>query len=196
MTRSCHCDFILSASRYSVIRSVKYKLASMLENLWLATRNVTMIVVFPGTVVVYIPYRLLAPLSIPEVISWSATQYVAVLLLAIGASILLRSIWSFAHVGKGTLAPFDETQKLIVVGLYRYVRNPMYVGVILILLAESWFWWSSTLLSYTGLCFIVANILVIGYEENRLRHKYGDEFQQYCRHVDRWIPGKPYHHTG
>ncbi len=63
----------------------------------------------------------------------------ASLLLAIGASILLRSIWSFAHVGKGTLARFDDTQKLIVVGLYRNVRNPMYVGVILISLAESWF---------------------------------------------------------
>ena len=120
----------------------------------------------------------------------------ASLLLAIGASILLRSIWSFAHVGKGTLAPFDETQKLIVVGLYRYVRNPMYVGVMLILLAQSWFFWSSTLLSYTGFCFIVANIIVIGYEENRLRHKYGDEFREYCRHVGRWIPGKPYHLAG
>ncbi len=168
----------------------------MLENLWLVTRNVAMIVLFPGTVVVYIPYRLLAPFSIAGLISWSVTQFVAVLLLAIGASILLRSIWSFAHVGEGTLAPFDETQKLIVVGLYRYVRNPMYVGVILILLAESWFFWSSVLLSYTGFCFIVANILVIGYEENRLRHKYGDEFRQYCSHVGRWIPGKPYHHTG
>ena len=168
----------------------------MLENLWLVTRNVAMIVLFPGTVVVYIPYRLLAPFSIPGLISWSVTQYVAVLFLAIGAFILFRSIWSFARVGKGTLAPFDETHKLIVVGLYRYVRNPMYVGVILILLAEAWFFWSSALLSYTGFCFIVANILVIGYEENRLRHKYGDEFWQYCRHVGRWIPGKPYHHTG
>ncbi len=64
-----------------------------------------MIVLFPGTVVVYIPYRLLAPFSIPGLISWSVTQYVAVLFLAIGAFILFRSIWSFARVGKGTLAP-------------------------------------------------------------------------------------------
>ncbi len=155
-----------------------------------------MIILFPGTVVVYFPCRLLAPFSIPGLISWSVTQYVAVLLLAIGVAILLRSIWFFARVGKGTLAPFDETQKLIVVGLYRYVRNPMYVGVILILLAESWFVLSFALLSYTGFCFVVANILVIGYEENRLRHKYGEEFRQYCRHVGRWIPGKPYYHAG
>ena len=167
----------------------------MLENLWLLTRNLAMIVLFPGTVVGYIPYRLLDPYSAPELTSLSLPQYSAMLLLAIGAAILFKSIWSFAFVGKGTLAPFDETHKLIVVGLYRYVRNPMYVGVILILLAESWFFWSSDLLSYTGFCFIVANMLVIGYEEDRLRHKYGDEFRQYCKHVGRWIPGKPYYHT-
>ena len=167
----------------------------MLENLWLFIRNLAMIVLLPGTVVVYIPHRLLEPYSGPELISLSLTQYSAILLLAIGAAILFKSIWSFAYVGKGTLAPFDETHKLIVVGLYRYVRNPMYVGVMLILLAESWFFRSSALLSYTGFCFVVANIVIIGYEENRLRHKYGDEFRQYCNHVGRWIPGKPYYHT-
>ena len=101
-----------------------------------------MIVLFPGTVTVYIPYQLLSPINVFEPKSWSSPQYMAALLLIIGAAILLKSIWSFARVGKGTLAPFDETKKLIVVGLYRYVRNPMYVGVILILLAESLFFWS------------------------------------------------------
>ena len=152
-----------------------------------------MIVLFPGAVIVYIPYRLLAPYSAPELTSWSPTQYAAVVFMAIGAAILLRSIWTFAYVGKGTLAPFDETKKLIVVGLYRYVRNPMYIGVIIILLAESWFFRSATLMKYTGICFVVANVLIIGYEENRLRNKYGDEFQRYCEHVGRWIPGRPYH---
>ena len=152
-----------------------------------------MIVLFPGTVVVYIPYRLLAPSIIPDAYSWSLAQFSAVISLAIGAAILFRSIWSFARVGKGTLAPFDETHKLIVIGLYRYVRNPMYVGIMLILIAESWFFRSDTLLKYTGFCFIVANIIVIGYEENRLRYKYGDEFRRYCKHVGRWVPGRPYH---
>ena len=167
----------------------------MLEGIWLLTRNLAMIVLFPGTVVVYIPYRLLFSYSAPELTSFSLAQYSAMLLFAIGAAILFKSIWSFAYVGKGTLAPFDETQELIVVGLYRYVRNPMYVGVMLILLAESWFFRSSALLSYAGFCFVVANIFIIGYEENRLRYKFGDEFRQYCKNVGRWIPGKPYYHT-
>ena len=165
-----------------------------MSELWLATRNVAMIILFPGTVVGYIPYRLLTPITAPELTSLSLNQWTAMLVLAIGAAILLKSIWSFANVGKGTLSPFDETHKLIVVGLYRYVRNPMYVGVILILLAESWFFWSTPLIKYSGLCFVIANVLVIGYEENRLRYKYGGEFRRYCEHVGRWIPGKPYHY--
>jgi len=154
-----------------------------------------MIVLFPGTVVVYIPYRLLDTNHGPELTSLSLAQYVAMLFAAVGVAILFKSIWTFAYVGRGTLAPFDETKKLIVVGPYRYVRNPMYVGVLLILLAESLFYRSSTLLYYAGFCFVVANVLIIGYEENRLRHKYGDEFRQYCKQVGRWIPGKPYDHA-
>ena len=102
----------------------------MLDRFWLTIRNLAMIALFPGTVVVYIPYRLLDPFVFPGPGTWSATQYVAVLLMAIGAVILLRSVWSFAHIGRGTLAPFDETRELVVAGLYRYVRNPMYIGVI------------------------------------------------------------------
>lgn len=168
----------------------------MFENLWLIIRNVAMIIVFPGTVTVYIPYRILTPVSILRPDAWSLHQYVAALVLAIGTAILLTSIWSFARIGRGTLAPFDETDRLVVVGLYRYVRNPMYVGVLTMLLAESWFFWSSRLLVYAGICFVVANVLIIGYEENRLRYKYGDEFRRYCKHVERWIAGKPYDHAG
>lgn len=163
----------------------------MMKNLWLFIRNLAMIILFPGTVTVYIPYRILTPVSFPGPSVWANYQFAAALLVAIGGAILLKSIWSFARVGSGTLAPFDETRTLVVTGLYRYVRNPMYVGVMLILLAEAWFFLSQRLLMYAGLCFVIANLLIIGYEENRLRHKYGDEFRQYCKHVRRWIPGKP-----
>ena len=163
-----------------------------MKNIWLIVRNVFAIVLFPGTVTGYIPYVLLEPVGIPGPGAWSSSQYVAFLVLVVGVAILLKSIWSFAHVGRGTLAPFDETNKLIVVGLYRYVRNPMYVGVMLILLAEAWFFWSKALLIYAGIFFVLVNLLIIGYEENRLRYKYGDEFRHYCQHVGRWIPGKPY----
>ena len=168
----------------------------MLAAFWLTIRNLTAIALFPGIVVVYIPYRLLNGAAIPGPLDWSMSQYAAALVATIGAAIPCRSIWSFAFVGRGTLAPFDETQVLIVEGFYRFVRNPMYIAVMLILLAQSMFFWSTVLLSYAGICFVVANILVIGYEENRLRHKYGNEYRKYCEHVGRWIPGRPYHHGG
>jgi len=63
------------------------------------------------------------------------------------------------------------------------------------LLAEPWLYWSSGLLIYTATFFVVANILVIGYEENRLKYKYGDEFLRYCEQVNRWVPAKPYGHA-
>ena len=121
-----------------------------------------MIVLFPGTVVVYIPYRILEPTSIPNLVTWSLSHYAAVIVLTCGVAILFKCVRDFAYIGSGTLAPFDETHKLVVIGLYRYVRNPMYVGVMLILLGESWFFWSIRLLEYTGVCFVVANMLVFG----------------------------------
>lgn len=166
--------------------------AGMLANLWLVTRNVATIILIPGTVTVYIPYLILGRVDVPSPGSWSWHQYAAAFVLSAGVAILLRSIWSFARVGRGTLAPFDETRKLIVVGLYRYVRNPMYVAVMMILLAESWFFGSSRLLIYAGIFFVAVNLMVIGYEENRLRYKYGDEYRRYCAHVGRWIPGRAY----
>ena len=91
----------------------------MLARLWLGVRNVTMIVLFPGTVTVYIPYRILTPIALSRPSQWSFYHYLATIFVLLGVGILLKSVWSFAHVGRGTLAPFDETRKLVVVGLYR-----------------------------------------------------------------------------
>lgn len=147
-----------------------------------------MTVLFPGTVVGYLPYRILAPLTIPGFDEWSWARYAGTGAVAVGAVILLWCIWEFAHRGRGTLAPFDEPRKLVVQGLYRYVRNPMYVGVVLILLGESLFFRSGRLLLYTSLFFAAFNVFVIGYEEPRLRLRYGADYERYCMRVGRWIP--------
>ncbi len=153
-------------------------------------------VLFPGVVVGYLPYRILAPSRAPGPNEWSWGQYVSSVVIGIGLAVLLSCVWEFAHHGKGTLAPFDEPRKLVVQGLYRYVRNPMYVGVVLILLGESWFFWSGRLLLYTSLFFVATNVFVMGYEELRLRSKFGIEYEQYCRAVGRWLPGRPYRDAG
>jgi len=189
-TQSGHRNIRLLSSSYKSVLFDRYQHATMLEKLWLGIRSVAMIVLFPGTVAVYIPHRILEPTSIPNLVSWTLSHYAAVMVLTCGVAILLKCVRDFTYIGSGTLAPFDETHKLVVAGLYRYVRNPMYVGVMLILLGESWFFWSIRLLEYTGICFVVANILVVGFEEVRLRHKYGDEYRRYSEWVGRWIPGR------
>ncbi len=147
-----------------------------------------MTVLFPGTVAGYLPYRIVHPSGISGPSEWSWAQFASAVLLGAGVIILLRCIWAFARHGSGTLAPFDEPLRLVVRDLYRYVRNPMYVGVVLILLGESLFFWSGRLVLYTSLLFAAFNVFVIGYEEPRLRSKYGAEYERYCGQVGRWMP--------
>lgn len=156
--------------------------------LWLGVRSVATTILFPGTVAGYLPYRIVNPSRILGPSEWSWAQFAGGALLGTGAVVLLRCIWAFAHHGRGTLAPFDEPRKLVVQGLYRYVRNPMYVGVVLILLGEALFFWSGPLLVYTTLFFVAFNVIVMRYEEPRLRSKYGAEYERYCTRVGRWIP--------
>lgn len=154
----------------------------------LAIRSVAMTVLFPGTVAGYLPYRILSPLTIPGLNEWSWVHYAGAGASVVGAVVLLWCIWEFAHRGRGTLAPFDEPRKLVVQGLYRYVRNPMYVGVMLILVGEALFFRSSDLLLYTIFFFVAFNVVVMRYEEPRLRFKFGVEYERYCQQVGRWIP--------
>lgn len=162
--------------------------------LW--ARSVLMTILFPGFVAGFVPFFFLLPPEIQAPGAWSLHHYMAATLIGSGLAILLRCIWEFGYFGKGTLAPFDEPQKLVVQGLYRYVRNPMYVGVLLILLGEAWFFRSTDVMIYAGIFFLVSSLFVIVYEERRLRWKFGEEYENYSKQVRRWVPGKPYHPAG
>jgi protein-S-isoprenylcysteine O-methyltransferase Ste14 len=93
-----------------------------------------------------------------------------------------------AWVGRGTLAPFDPPERLVVRGLYRYMRNPMYVGVLIMLLGEALFFESLALLWYAVIWFGVINVVVVAYEEPTLRGDFGESYDLYCRTVHRWVP--------
>lgn len=159
-------------------------------SLWI--RSVMMTILFPGFVVGYVPFALLLPAEISLPTPWLFTHSLALVMGALGLVILLRCVWEFAHFGKGTLAPFDEPQKLVVQGLYRYVRNPMYVGVVLMLFGEALFFRSWVILAWAGAFFVLSSTFVMLYEEHRLQEKFGASYKQYCKSVGRWIPGKPY----
>jgi len=116
------------------------------------------------------------------------------ILVIAGLSVMVTTISSFMRIGKGTLAPWSPTKKLVINGLYRYVRNPMILGVLTILLGESLCLWSKSILVWAGSFFIINTIYFIIYEEPGLEERFGEEYKEYKRHVSRWMPRlKPYH---
>jgi protein-S-isoprenylcysteine O-methyltransferase Ste14 len=152
-------------------------------------RSLFFALILPGSVTLLIPYLLLGPGGV-VVREWGALQYVALIASGAGATILIRCIADFARIGRGTLAPVDPPTQLVVRGLYRYVRNPMYVGVFCVLVGEAALFRSGALLLYTAIWFLVVNLFVILYEEPALRARFGESYEQYRRSVGRWIPGR------
>ena len=106
----------------------------------------------------------------------------------IGGSMLVWCIWDFAKRGRGTLAPVDPPRQLVVQGLYRYVRNPMYVGALLALLGQAAFFKSVSLLWYAGAFFVCVHLFVVFYEEPTLARRFGSSYEQYRLTVNRWLP--------
>jgi protein-S-isoprenylcysteine O-methyltransferase Ste14 len=114
----------------------------------------------------------------------------AAILLAIGALIMVKCVWDFAWTGRGTPAPFDPPRRLVVTGLYRFVRNPMYVGMGFFLAGEALLLPAARremLLVMAG-AWALVTLFIIVYEEPTLRRLFDGDYVDYCRHVRRWIP--------
>lgn len=160
--------------------------------LWLKTMFFTIIA--PGTVTVILPGLLLrrSALILPN---WSLAQ---VLALALGTTGLWLYIWcakEFVRAGRGTPAPYDPPKQLVVSGFYRYARNPMYLGILLILFGEALFFTAPSLLFYALIVFLGFHLRVLWYEEPHLRRLFGTAFEQYCRQAPRWLPKFPNRRT-
>jgi len=100
-------------------------------------------------------------------------------------------IWcfiDFVRLGRGTPAPYDPPRKLVVFGLYTYVRNPQYVGVILVVVSEAILFGRIFLFGYPVFLAISYHLFVRFYEDPTLRRKFGEEYVQYCAAVSRWLP--------
>ena len=113
--------------------------------------------------------------------------------MAIGAAIMLRCCWDFAWTGRGTPAPFDPPRQLVITGLYRRVRNPMYLGMGLFLIGEAFMLPPITreMLIMTVVLFVVVNVFIMAYEEPVLRSSFGEDYVRYTREVGRWVPRWP-----
>ncbi|WP_315822293.1 isoprenylcysteine carboxylmethyltransferase family protein [Paraflavitalea speifideaquila] len=151
-------------------------------------RNLLFTILQPGMVSGLIPWLIAKDhyqLALSSVLSFD--QYIGILVFIAGIIITIHCIVRFALDGRGTLSPADPTKQLVISGLYRYSRNPMYIGVMSILIGESLFVQSRSLWLYTLLIFIAFNVFIIFWEERRLRKDFGKSYEDYCRKVRRWI---------
>ncbi len=143
----------------------------------LALRALFFVLLLPGTVAGYIPFSILRAGNL---------LLCAAVFAITGALVLLRCVWDFFAAGKGTLAPIDPPRFLVVRGLYRFTRNPMYNGVIALILAEAWLFRSIGLAEYALLVLIFFHLFVVFYEEPTLESQFGESYRAYRRAVPRW----------
>lgn len=143
----------------------------------------------PGTITVVIPFLLLGQRV--SFNNWGPLQYIGLVPMAVGATILIVCIRDFTVQGRGTLAPIDPPTQLVVRGLYRYVRNPMYVGGLVLLLGEALAFRSTAILLWAAVWFTAINGIVVFYEEPALRRKFGEGYERYRAAVGRWLPKSP-----
>jgi protein-S-isoprenylcysteine O-methyltransferase Ste14 len=140
--------------------------------------------VLPIAVLVIMPYLIEQDIFIKNL-----TAFIAGLLLILcGLSILTVTIYTLSTVGEGTLAPWFPTGKLVVTGLYKYVRNPMIIGVLIVLSGESIAILSYRILIWMFLFFLINHLYFLIHEEPALEKNFGTEYKDYKQKVPRWMP--------
>ena len=150
----------------------------------LLLKNLLFTLVVPGTVAVYVPLLIARGRSPASGVACP----LAVVVFALGASTYAWSVWDFATFGRGTPAPIDAPKRLVVRGLYRYTRNPMYVGALTVILGWALFFHAAAVLLYAIVVGIIFHLFIVLYEERHLRREFGSEYDDYRSHVGRWLP--------
>jgi protein-S-isoprenylcysteine O-methyltransferase Ste14 len=115
-------------------------------------------------------------------------EIVGMVLMVVGGVLGLACVGTFIVRGKGTPAPFDAPRKFVAAGPYRYVRNPMYIGGLLLLAGFGLFEHSISILLMALLLLLAVHLLVVFYEEPTLRKSFGASHEEYCRTTGRWLP--------
>ena len=153
-------------------------------------KTVLFSVFVPGTVIGLIPYLLLTrgPALQPPAIAAGSMRFIGIVPLICGFLFYLVSAWHFVQQGKGTPAPIDPPKLFVSSGPYQFVRNPMYVSGLLILLGESILFSSMILLIYLCFIWLVFHLFIVFYEEPHLRRIFGVQYKEYCKQVSRWAP--------
>ena len=152
---------------------------------WL--RALVFVVVVPGAVAGWIPWRIAlgdgAPVAPRQPLHWIGAP-----LLLVGWAGLLWCVADFVRYGRGTPGPYDPPRALVATGLYRVVRNPMYVSVLLAIAGCALWTWSSAVAWYGLVVALMVHLMVVFYEEPHLAGVFGDSYAAYRARVPRWLP--------
>jgi len=140
--------------------------------------------ILPVTVLIIIPWTIEYDITSDNIFSLLA----GILIMCLGMYLMTVTISSFIRIGKGTLAPWSPTKKLVITGLYSHVRNPMILGVLITLIGESITITSVKIFIWSVIFFIINNIYFTLFEEPNLERRFGEEYKEYKRNVPRWIP--------
>lgn len=151
-------------------------------------RSLVTLLIVTGIFLVGVPFLLLSAGLELYPLHLGTISLAGLGLISLGAVVLLLCGWIFGSIGRGTPAPFDPPKTLVRAGLYRKVRNPMYVGAEAVLFGEVLFLGSSTILLYALALWAIFHLYLVYYEEPNLGRRFGESYEEYCEAVPRWIP--------
>lgn len=154
-------------------------------NMSTALKSLLYLILAAGLGAFYIPFALLP--RTPQV-ETGPFAYLAFPLWLLGGAIVLSCFWEFTFKGRGTPNPLDPPKQLVTTGIYRTLRNPIYVAVLLIVLGHFLWFKSIWLLVYELIIFLVCHLFIIWVEEPALHKKFGVAYESYCQSVPRWLP--------
>jgi protein-S-isoprenylcysteine O-methyltransferase Ste14 len=150
--------------------------------------TVFFLLIAPGTVAGLVPWWISAWQIRPPLLHFFSFRWIGVFLIVAGVPVLLDSFARFALKGLGTPAPVVPTQHLVVSGLYRYVRNPMYLALAAVILGQGLLFGDARVLEYGLLVCLGFHLFVLFYEEPTLRRNFGAEYETFRTNVPRWVP--------
>jgi protein-S-isoprenylcysteine O-methyltransferase Ste14 len=153
-----------------------------------ALGSLAFLILAPGIVAGLVPWWITRWTLATPFAGYGALRAAGLVLIVAGLIPLLDAFTRFAIEGEGTPAPVAPTKRLVVRGPYRYVRNPMYIGVLLLIVGQALLFASLPLVGYAAAVFLAVHLFVIGYEEPTLRRTYGAEYEAYSAEVPRWLP--------
>jgi len=146
------------------------------------------LVLAPGTVAGIVPWWITHWRVESSAAWWIPLRFLGAALIALGLPVLLDSFARFAVKGLGTPAPVFPTRHLVITGLYRYVRNPIYIAVVAVIFGQALLFGDWRLLWYGALLWLFFHVFVVMYEEPTLKQTFGTEYESFRTNVPRWIP--------